>query len=464
MQSGRVFLAKYARGGEQEWIVRRGVGDEMVGGLATGLGRDGTGYVLLATYDGRREAKEPATLYRFDTRVGGLVWKRRIGEEKDPRPVLGLATDGTESLMYLALERYRHDFYPLHSREVERYFGPTGLDKFDRLPYGGELSRKVGNNMTVYYTKNRRDDVFRGSVPYDATSTSRHDWGVYLPSDVSVQAIAYEVSGGVYACGYRRVGPFCVRETFNDSSFIARYSQSGKLQWMQWHGEHEHDQSVGIAVDGRGNAYVVDLARGRTPQKANRGMFDVRLVKYDPNGKVLWMRQFGTSLLDVPFSVAVSPPFLPGGELRDAKAIYVTGVTQGDLGNENADLVQTEAKLSAFLVGYDLDGNRTFLEQFALGAVIPPEILDVCSVLWEDIPGADAAPALAGLAALLRGRPEMARSWWRRLPVSALVTTDDSGNVYLAGSSMTSLDPDYTNKGSADIFLMRFAPNPEVKE
>jgi len=33
--------------------------------------------------------------------------------------------------------------------------------------------------------------------------------------------------------------------------------------------------------------------------------------------------------------------------------------------------------------------------------------------------------------------------------------------VYLAGSSEASLGPDYTNKGSADIYLMRFAPNPE---
>lgn len=254
-------------------------------------------------------------------------------------------------------------------------------------------------------------------------------WQARLPGDVSVEAIAAGASGGIYACGYRRPGRTTVREKLNDGSFVARYGRDGELDWMRWHGDNENDQSVAIAVDGRGSAYVVDLAAGRTPDTPNRGRFDVRLVKYDAEGKLLWMRQFGTRLFDVAFSVAVSPGVKPGGQSGDAQAVYVAGVSQGNLYDETADLV-SDSRLNAFLVAFDSDGFRTFLEQFPLDAEVPEPT-------------------------------EITRKWWRKLPVTTYVTTDGQGNVYLAGGSERSLTPDYTNKGSADVYLMRFVPNPE---
>jgi hypothetical protein len=296
-------------------------------------------------------------------------------------------------------------------------------------------------------------------------------WGAYLPSDVSVQAIAVDASGGIYACGYRRIyaGLDYINAGSDPSSFLARYDPSGKLDWMHRHGDHEHDISVAVAVDGSGNAYVADVTPGRTPEKPNQGLFDVRLVKYDPAGKLLWMRQFGTELIDAAFSVAVWPPVLPGDEPRDAEAVYVAGVTQGDLYEETAHL-GPESKLSAFLVAYDPDGRRTLLEQIPLSAEVPQDILelrlptpkDAWEQLIEQVKVSGPVKPTSGLDERVNW-DVMRTSWWKRLPVSVFVTTDDSGNVYLAGSSQRSFDTDYTNSGSADIFLMRFAPNPEVK-
>ncbi|MBN1419867.1 MAG: hypothetical protein JXP34_13890 [Planctomycetes bacterium] len=307
-------------------------------------------------------------------------------------------------------------------------------------------------------------------------------WNVYLPSDVSVQAIAVDASGSVFACGYRRIlsgldyipiinqaGPA------DPSSFLARYDPDGKLGWLRWHGDHEHDISMAVAADGSGNAYVADITPGRTPEKTNRGLFDVRLTKYSPAGEVIWMRQFGTRLNDVAFSVAVWPRVLPGVAPRDAEAIYVAGITQGDLFEETADMLPT-SELSAFLAAYDPDGKRTFLQQFPLGAKVPKDVFELrlpkLAGLWEEfveqrkVSGPITVDATEGRPSEPDGRANwdvMRISWWKMLTVAAVVTTDDSGNVYLAGGSEKSLDPDYTIKGNADIFLMRFARSSEVK-
>ena len=134
---------------------------------------------------------------------------------------------------------------------------------------------------------------------------------------------------------------------------------------------------------------------------------------------------------------------------RVAEAIYVAGITQGNLYDETASL-DPATEIKAFLVGYDPDGSRTLVEQFPLGAAVPQPI-----------------QKLGLLSRGQKAQPEhwdFMRTWWRKYPVAAFVTTDDRGNVYFAGSSETSLDRQYRNRGKADIFLMRFAPNPEVRK
>lgn len=267
-------------------------------------------------------------------------------------------------------------------------------------------------------------------------------WSAYLPWQASVQAVAADASGGLYVCGYRRLDLPRDKGASKDGSFVARYSPRGELSWIRWHGDYEQDQSVAIAVDARSNVYVVDLAAGRT---SDQGRSDVRLVKYDPSGKVVWMRRFGTRLLDAPFSVAVWPPMTPGTESRDAEAIYVAGVTQGELYNEGGN-PGNDPKLNAFLLAYDRDGTRRFLEQIPLGSAVPAELLDPKIIKPQNGPN------------------DRSRTWWRMLQVSAYVATDEQGNVYLAGNSERSLDTRYQNQGSTDIYLVRYAPNPEEKK
>jgi hypothetical protein len=492
-----VFLAKFNRTGENEWIEQFGERNEMPGGLAT----DGAGNVHLATYHNvpanrllrvsslrtyspvgepgptlntrtkqRTPGQGPLNLGKAGYLVETLEGQRLFPNlAEDDRPVRDLAVDESGDICYYATERWEMDCYPTVSRLLVERFGASAGDKFATSYFGDVFisARPGGDRWDIFNT--RRPDLQK--LVGEKTA-----WDAYLPEDVSVQAIAVDLSGGLYACGYRRLEWFRgnVGRESEPGSFLARYDPNGNLDWIKHHGDDQNDQSVAVAVDGLGNAYVADIAASRT-----QGPTDIRLVKYDRKGEVLWMQQFGTRLHDVPFSVAVWPLVLPDVAPRNAEAVYVAGITQGDLNDEDADPVPETSTLSAFLVSYDADGNRTFLEQFPLGAEVPQNILERRDITllescaawmsevirptssdefrkWKDQPEKYTAD-------LRESRQILPRSWWRKFPVSAFVTTDEKGNVYLAGSSETSLDPDYTNKGSADIFLMRFTPNPEVR-
>jgi hypothetical protein len=439
-EAGKVFLVKCNRGGQQEWIAQFGGPDELPGGLAT----DRAGSVYVATYVNRPDSGKAAVLRSFTRSRDSLpsfsmMTPVRNGSIPDDRPVrdVDVAADGT---CYVAQERWWQDAYPLVSGLAEDN-GPPGVrQQLERLLFQQWLKFRTRGGTTMEVQNTRRPDV--GKISIGRTAGQQVLWSAYLPWEASVQAVAADASGGLYVCGYRRLDLPRDRGASKDGSFVARYNPRGELSWIRWHGDYEQDQSVSIAVDARGNVYVVDLAAGRT---SDQGRSDVRLVKYDPSGKIVWMRRFGTRLLDVPFSVAVWPPMVPGSEPRDAEAVYVAGVTQGELYNEGGN-PGNDPKLNAFLLTYDRDGTRRFLEQIPLGAAVPTEILDPQIVKPQN------------------GPKDRSRTWWRMLPVSAYVATDEQGNVYLAGNSERSLDTKYQNQGSTDIFLVRYAPNPEEKK
>ena len=86
-------------------------------------------------------------------------------------------------------------------------------------------------------------------------------------------------------------------------AFIAKYDRSGNQVWMREVvvGEYEYVDSVEIAVDWWGNAYVVGAV----------GMgfwdpWDAYIAKYDRSGNQVWVKQFGTSGWDFSMGIAVN--------------------------------------------------------------------------------------------------------------------------------------------------------------
>ena len=103
--------------------------------------------------------------------------------------------------------------------------------------------------------------------------------------------------------------------------FAAKLDPDGRLLWTRQFGEPFHDVAFGVAVDGAGNSVLVGRAVGGPVGGPPIGDFDAFVIKLDPEGGKLWGRQVGTPTSDWAAAVAI--------DAAD-DAVLVTGLTQGD--------------------------------------------------------------------------------------------------------------------------------------
>ena len=121
--------------------------------------------------------------------------------------------------------------------------------------------------------------------------------------------------------------------------FLYKFSETGGLTWSQPVANPPAEQIQGVAVDSQGDAYVSGFTDGDLGGPS-AGEDDGFLRKYDPNGAVLWTRQFGTTFDDLGWSAAVGADDAP----------YISGVTEGMLAGP------MPADSSGFVRKYDPSG------------------------------------------------------------------------------------------------------------
>jgi hypothetical protein len=115
--------------------------------------------------------------------------------------------------------------------------------------------------------------------------------------------------------------------------FLAKFSPEGKKLWTQTAGGNGTDNGIAVAADQSNNVFVTGYFSGTVKfQNVKLKAFentktrswspaDIFLAKYNPDGKLLWVRQAGGAQLDLPYGVAT-----------DKKGnAYVTGYFQGEV-------------------------------------------------------------------------------------------------------------------------------------
>lgn len=176
-----------------------------------------------------------------------------------------------------------------------------------------------------------------------------------------------------------KYGDFCITGFFSSSltfsnktiisagatdTFIAKFLDSGKLDWLLPIGGAEDDIGKDIAFDRDRNIYVTGWFNNSTTFYSTRGAAKtvigngetVFLAKYSKNGILEWVR---TGISSAPFPVinrghgiAIEP---------GTGAIYLTGMSQMDTvfsSTDNLDhIVPGPGTWHMFLVRYDIDGN-----------------------------------------------------------------------------------------------------------
>lgn len=78
-----------------------------------------------------------------------------------------------------------------------------------------------------------------------------------------------------------------------DDALLLKYDSAGNLLWARIWGGSRYDDIGSVASDSQGNIYGAG-----TTDSFGAGLWDVLLLKYDPDGNTLWAKTWGTSADD----------------------------------------------------------------------------------------------------------------------------------------------------------------------
>lgn len=191
---------------------------------------------------------------------------------------------------------------------------------------------------------------------------------VWAKSPTGVNDNAYEctistdLQGNVYVggCFYSLTvtfGSFTLTSPANGNEhlFLVKYDPSGNVLWASGAVCTYSNGITSLAMDAAGNIYIAgyydsDITFGSFTLQ-NAGSHDVFLVKYDPNGNVIWAGRAGGNDCDAAESVAV-------GASGD---IYITGFfASSSITFGSVTLTNTEDGYDIFIAKYDANGNVTW--------------------------------------------------------------------------------------------------------
>lgn len=192
--------------------------------------------------------------------------------------------------------------------------------------------------------------------------------------------------------------------------FIVKYDNSGNALWAKSGGGISADEGFGIATDASGNVYVTGVFRGPsvtfdTTTLINSGGAEIFLIKYDSNGNILWAKRAGGSNDEEGNGICTD----------NSGNVIITGYFRSPSVAFDTINLNNSGDKDVFTVKYDASGN----------------------VLW--------ARSSMGAAS----------------DYSKSIASDNSGNIYITGSfvssSVTFGSAVLTNQGNLDdVFIVKY--------
>ena len=329
--------------------------------MALTTGPDGSIYVAGYTdgsLEGSSAGDRDAFLRKYDP-TGNVQWTRQFGTAGYD---LAYALTAGPGGIYVAgwtngaleqgsnagptqafVRKYAADGNVLWTRQ----FGAGPVDYAEALTAGpdciyvaGQTWGQLGGNNTGIIDAFVRKYDFNGSVQWtqqiDTTGGYTDTRGITVGP------------GGIYVSGWTR-GALEGTNAGGYDALVRKYDTDGNLQWTRQFGTAGDDQAWALAA-GPDGFYVAGDTYGSL-DGSNAGGADAFVRKYDANGNVLWARQFGTAVDDIPAALTTGPD-----------GIYVAGYTGGALQGSNAGV------RDAFVRKYDSDGNVVWTRQFGTAA------------------------------------------------------------------------------------------------
>jgi hypothetical protein len=152
--------------------------------------------------------------------------------------------------------------------------------------------------------------------------------------------------GNVFIAGKTTGNPGGQNAGANDG-FLSKIDPDGNLLWTKQFGTDGDEDIQWSAIDASDCVYLTGSTTGSLGAK-NAGKEDIIIIKFDSNGKPLWSQQIGTDSSDV-----------GKGIYADNKGfLFVTGYTFGNLG------INSKGNSDGFVIKLDVNGNTNFAYQF----------------------------------------------------------------------------------------------------
>jgi len=292
-----------------------------------------------------------------------------------------------------------------------------------------------------------------GATGFIQFGTSKHD---------EANGISTDNNGNVYVTGYT-YGSLPGNSNLGDyDAFVAKYDSSGTQVWVKQLGTSKHDYAYGISTDSSGHVYITGSTDGSLPGNRNLSSYssDAYVAKYDASGTQVWVKQFGTFRPDLGIPGSDSAY---GINTDSSGNVYVTGSTYGASFPGNSELGGDDA----YVAKYDASGTQVWVEQFGTPS------RDYANGISTDSSG---NVYVAGYTnGSLPGNSNLGYSndayvakydssgnqlWVKQFGTSSDdsadgISTDNSGNIYVTGTTLGRL-PGNSSAGYQDTFVAKY--------
>ena len=135
--------------------------------------------------------------------------------------------------------------------------------------------------------------------------------------------------------------------------WLIKLDPAGGQVWLTQFGTDTAEFPWDVVVDSRGNIYTTGWTLGNfNGQKV--GSYDVFLSKHDPNGQLLWVKQWGTEGDDGAYGLTID---------ESQNLLYLTGYTNGSF------LGDHRGSYDAWAAQLDSDGNQLWGSQWGTAAM-----------------------------------------------------------------------------------------------
>lgn len=289
------------------------------------------------------------------------------------------------------------------------------------------------------YTNTGSYDLFIRKLDPDGATYWTRQFGT--SSLEYIKSMRVDPSGNVIAIGITEGGLHGYINAGEWDAFVTKYDTNGNLLWTRQFGTPSTESLESLEIDSAGNIYITGSSMESINGQQAHGLNDAFLIKYDPDGNVVFTKQFGTADSDYGNGLA----------LDSTGNIYVSGNTNGTLSGElNA------GSYDYFLYKFDATGNELWHRQF--GTSLFESANGV--VTYNNSVYVFGTDNRLTMTEFDQGGNQISQKIWA-YTISGMtdssLAVSSNGTLYISGST-TDTFPGYNNLGNYDYFVMTWVP------